>query len=195
MKQKGGQTDPRNFTYIPSSRGTDNPLQNGRVIDAFDGCEESQYNPAVRMATTGLDTGIADTASLSQARRLRNCVGRDLHPNYSLIATEIGPARGSFSFDPATQGLTTTAQATTTTDTRVRNPPMPLPVSTATIPSRSYEGGSRKRKLRSPPPPSIKISSPNRKMARKSSRRATRRSATRKGSRKGSRKTRRNGRK
>jgi len=53
------------------------------------------------------------------------------------------------------------------------------------------EGGSRKRKSRSP---SIKSSSPSR-MARKSTRRATRRSTVRKTSRKGNRKTRRSCRK
>jgi hypothetical protein len=213
---KGGQsaatptgTDPRSRTYSGN-------VTNGYLVDKFDRCEGTRYQPTTADSSRGLTAfSVSDTDNPFTLSRLKKCLVGQMFVDTRAVASSASPyatsvlAQGAVPTGTATDPLPYTGEPMCTRGQGERVLCSTIPTySVATRSSKftptraaptmkgyrvdgTLGGGSRKTKSRSPPP-SIKNRSPNRKMARKSSRRATRRASSRKGSRKGSRKTRRN---
>ena len=179
---KGGQVTMKSGPYptsptSPTASSYASGVENGQLVDYFEGCEASHYNPSAYGAA---GDQIQNTNTNVDTAALRNCVGpKILGPSYSQGANIIFPsplgaqlADGSY----ATGGPCSTGP---------NNRANPCPASLIDVPPSGGKRTSRKNKSRSL----------SRNMARKSSRRSTRRASTRKVSRKGSRKTRRANRK
>jgi hypothetical protein len=176
-KQKGGDTDPTDRTY---SRN----LANGYLVDTIDDCESAHYVRPLPSHLTAYASANTDTPE--HATRLGRCVANRIAQDTGRVDTSSRLVQASFdplAYTPATctsaqgvrgaciPGAALSSGRSSTTST---SPVLRGYNTTGIIP----EGGSRKRKSRSPPL-SVKNRS-SRKKAHHSTRRSRIRSSIRK---------------
>ena len=218
-KYKGGQslpakTDPRSHHYSDL-------LANGFVSETMQKCETGHFGDDLADNRFGVSVYLgANTDTPDHATTLEKCLVDKLYDGLPAASRPIGlkedivssvPTRSSLPFPEAGKCSIDVDGVPHRVECSTLGPnydPASYKVPDADIKSYSQilaklkgydkdgrlpQGGSRKRKSRSPP--SLIKNAKHNRMARKSTRRATRRSASRKTSRKGSRKTRRSCRK
>jgi hypothetical protein len=191
-KQKGGDTDPTSHTYSSN-------LANGYLVDRLDDCESAHYRDINTMPLRLSAYSGANTDSPDHATRLGRClttqIAEDTGRNSSLSTSLTDSSFDSLAYSPATctsaQGVRDACiPGASVGFTRSSATPTEPVLKGYNITGVISEGGSRKRKSRSPPLTVKKRSS--RKKARHSTRRSRIRSSMRKSPHK---KTRRSSRK
>jgi len=172
-KQKGGDTDPTNHSYSSN-------LANGYLVDRVDNCESAHYRRPLPTHLQAYPSANTDTSL--HATRLGRCLANRIAQDTGIPDTSASLQESSFPTSAYTPAVCTSAQGVRGECIPGAQLPSGRSSTTSTVPVlRGYnttgvipEGGSRKRKSRSPPV-TVKNRSPN-KISRKKARHSTRRS-------------------